>query len=283
MSKSYHFITGLPRSGSTLLGGILLQNPRFHAGMSSPAGGLVNALMRATSEGEFSVTMTEDKTQRLIRGIFDAYYDDVGDAEIVFDTNRQWSAQLPLVSKFAPEAKVIACVRNPAWVMDSVEKIVRANPLRKSKLFRNDAERATVFTRTDVLTRPDRMIGYAWSALKDAYYSDEAGRLLLVEYDILCQRPEEVMRLIYDFIGEPYYDHDFDNVEYEAETFDTFLNTPGLHTVGKKVEFKPRRSVLPPDVFERLAQMVFWNDLHQTKAHKIVQQPPEEAKPAQDA
>ena len=36
----YHFISGLPRSGSTLLSAILLQNPRFHAGMSSP--GYVN-------------------------------------------------------------------------------------------------------------------------------------------------------------------------------------------------------------------------------------------------
>jgi len=31
-----HFISGLPRSGSTLLSAILRQNPRFYAGMTSP-------------------------------------------------------------------------------------------------------------------------------------------------------------------------------------------------------------------------------------------------------
>ena len=31
----FHFISGLPRSGSTLLAAILRQNPRFSAGMSS--------------------------------------------------------------------------------------------------------------------------------------------------------------------------------------------------------------------------------------------------------
>ncbi|MBD9680249.1 sulfotransferase, partial [Pseudomonas sp. PDM18] len=36
--QNFHFISGLPRSGSTLLSAILLQNPRFHAGMSSPVG-----------------------------------------------------------------------------------------------------------------------------------------------------------------------------------------------------------------------------------------------------
>jgi hypothetical protein len=31
-----HFISGLPRSGSTLLAALLRQNPRFEAGMSGP-------------------------------------------------------------------------------------------------------------------------------------------------------------------------------------------------------------------------------------------------------
>jgi sulfotransferase len=39
-----HFISGLPRSGSTLLAAILRQNPRFHAGMSSPVASLFMAL-----------------------------------------------------------------------------------------------------------------------------------------------------------------------------------------------------------------------------------------------
>ena len=215
--------------------------------------------------------MTEAKTERLIRGIFDAYYDDVAPAVVAFDTNRQWSAQLPLLARFEPNGKVIACVRNPAWVMDSIERLVRANPLHRSSLFRNDAERATVFTRSEALSRQDRLIGYAGSALKDAYYSDEANRLLLVEYDILCQRPREVMELIYQFIEEPWFEHDFENVEYANDEFDSYLNTPGLHRVRRRVEFRPRRSILPPDIFEQLSSLVFWQDLHATKAHKIVQ------------
>jgi len=275
--KTWHFITGLPRSGSTLLGGILLQNPRFHAGMSSPVAALVAAAMRTTSFNEFSVMLPEDKIHRLVRSLFEAYYDDVAPANVVFDTNRQWAASLPLLRVLAPNSRVIACVRNPAWVMDSVEQIVRRNPLRKSRLFDNDAERATVFTRTDTLLRQDRLIGYAWSALKEAYYSDEADRLLLVEYDILCQRPKETLRLIYQFIGEPWFEHDFDNVAYTAEDFDAQLNTPGLHSVKRRVEFTPRRTVLPPDVFDRLAGMAFWRDPHKTRAHKIIEKPPEQA------
>ena len=40
-----HFISGLPRSGSTLLAALLRQNPRFHADMSGPMAGLFGALL----------------------------------------------------------------------------------------------------------------------------------------------------------------------------------------------------------------------------------------------
>jgi sulfotransferase len=40
-----HFISGLPRSGSTLLAALLRQNPRFEAGMSGPLSGLFGALL----------------------------------------------------------------------------------------------------------------------------------------------------------------------------------------------------------------------------------------------
>ena len=43
MDNGLHFISGLPRSGSTLLAAILRQNPRFHAAMSSPVGSLFMA------------------------------------------------------------------------------------------------------------------------------------------------------------------------------------------------------------------------------------------------
>jgi sulfotransferase len=36
MNNGIDFIAGLPRSGGTLLAGILRQNRRFHAGMTSP-------------------------------------------------------------------------------------------------------------------------------------------------------------------------------------------------------------------------------------------------------
>jgi len=42
--KTFYFMAGLPRSGSTLLSSILNQNPRFYSGPSSPVLGAMYAV-----------------------------------------------------------------------------------------------------------------------------------------------------------------------------------------------------------------------------------------------
>ena len=62
------------------------------------------------------------------------------------------------------------------------------------------------------------------------------------------------MALIYEFLGEEPFAHEFDNLDYDEPEFDEILMTPGLHRVRQKVEFTPRRTVLPPDLFERFTR-----------------------------
>jgi hypothetical protein len=52
--------------------------------------------------------------------------------------------------------------------------------------------------------------------------------------------------------------HDFENVEYQADDFDLALGMPGLHTVRRKVEWVERQSVLPPELFQRFENDMFW-------------------------
>jgi len=274
--RRFHFISGLPRSGSTLLGALLRQNPRFHASMSSAVGALVVANLQIMSAGtEVSLLMEDAQKPRVLRGLFDAFYGDMDDKPVIFDTNRHWCARLPLLMDLFPGARVIACVRDVPWIMDSLERLIRQNPYENTKLFSNDAERGTVFSRMEALARPDRMIGFAWSALKEAYYSEHAGSLLVVEYELLTKAPDKVLALIYQFVDEPWYDgHDFEHVDYAAEHFDAALGLAGLHRVRPKVEFRPRKTILPPDLFARYQGMDFWRELAGSGAHVITLKQP---------
>ena len=279
--RPVHFISGLPRSGSTLLSGILLQNPRFHAGMTSPVGSLCSAVLGTVSAGsEFAPVVGRDKRKALLRGLFDAYYADV-EREVVFDTNRSWCARLPLVRDLFPEAKVIACVRNVAWIMDSFERMYRANPYEYTRLFGAAGARGTVYSRLEGLAQHDQTVGHAWSALREAFYGEHAASLLLVDYELLTRAPARVLRLVYDFLGEPHFEHDFENVEYDAEEFDQQLGAPGLHKVKARVAFTPRPTIIPPDLFDKFNQMSFWSDRGGSAANVIAAAQP--AEPAQTA
>jgi sulfotransferase len=270
MTSQFHFISGLPRSGSTLLAALLRQNPRFHAGMTSPLGGLCIGLLNQFSAGsEYGPMITLAQRRRLLKGLFESYYADEKDKDIIFDTNRMWSSKLPALMDLYPQAKIIACVRNVAWIMDSIEKIYRANPFENTKLYNDDIERNTVYSRVETLAQRNRLVGFAWAALKDAYYGQHAKSLLLVEYDLLAEAPEKVMRLVYEFLGEPWYEHDFNNVQYDAPEFDQALGLDGLHRVRSKVAAQYRKSILPPDLFSQYSGLSFWNEDTASEANVI--------------
>jgi len=220
---------------------------------------------------EFGPVVGKDKRRALVRGVFDAYYSDV-EREVVFDTNRAWCAKLPMVFDLFPDAKVIACVRNVAWVMDSFERMARANPYELTRMFGALGARGTVYSRVELLAQHDQAVGAALTALREAFYGEHAKSLLLVDYDLLTRAPAKVMSLVYDFLGEPQFAHDFDNVEYSAEEFDQQLGMPGLHTLKTQVRHSPRKTILPPDLFDKYNQMSFWNDAAGSAANVITTQ-----------
>ncbi len=256
-----HFISGLPRSGSTLLAAILRQNPRFRAGMSSPVAPIFARMQEAISRKNEAAGFIDDAAkERLLRGVFKSYYgpQPAGADLSIFDTSRSWTSKLPILTRLFPDAKMICCVREVPWIMDSIERLLQTNAFDLSGIFGYDAG-TTVFTRVRGLAHATGLVGYAINALKEAYFGELAtGRMMLVDYEALCRVPDEAIRHIYEFLGEEPFEHDFENVSYEAHDFDIGLGTPGLHTVRQKVEWIERRSILPPELYAEYFNDAFW-------------------------
>lgn len=260
MDRGIHFIAGLPRSGSTLLSALLRQNPHFHAAMTSPVGSLVQGLARLMSqENEGAVFIDDDQRARILTAAVDAFYADIHPRQLVFDTNRLWPTRLSLLSQLYPDARIIACVRDPAWVVDSIESLTRRNALEPSGIFKFDPG-GTVYSRADGLMGAAGMVGFALSAVREAVFSAERDRMLLVRYDSLVAQPLATLAVIHDFIGQPMFAYDPNHIEqdYDALMFDARLGTPGLHNVGGRVEARTRPTILPPDLFEKYSALAFW-------------------------
>ena len=224
MIKKFHFISGLPRSGTTLLSSILNQNPNFSADISGPLARFAKSIIeQSESQGGYRFVCPPEKRKNIIRGIFNSYYDD-NTAEIVFNTNRSWTSMTPLLKELYPDSKMIVCVREIQWILDSFETLLAKNSLSVSTLF-NNQESSTVYTRCRSLLHEDRTVGFAYNCLKQGLFSKNRDMICVVEYDALAHDPKSVIQKIYKFLEEPYFEHDFDNVTYSNDEFDNDVNS----------------------------------------------------------
>lgn len=255
--KKYVFTAGLPRAGTTLLGTILKQNPEFSASISGPLARFARAIIQeSTAQGGYGTECPPEKTKNLLKGLFENYYDDPT-KRVCINHNRGWPLLLPTIKDMYPETKVLMCVRDIGWILDSFEVLIRKNPYIFSTMFSPD-EGVNVYTRCETLLNPGRTLGFAYNAVKQGITSEFKKDIMIIDYVNLVSDPERMLKSIYKFIDEPYFEHDFNNVEASYDEFDEEVKLPGLHTTRKKVQYITRESVIPPDIWQRVQGMEVW-------------------------
>lgn len=255
--KQFHFISGLPRSGSTMLSSILKQNPQFHAGISSNLISLIRTCYEQMNQSaEFKTSSSLITQKRILQGMFHNYYEHHSQP-IMFDTNRLWCNMMYLTSELFPTSKFLICVRDIISIINSFERMRNQNPLHISTVYPAHVD-LNVYTRTHSIMEESGVIGSPLQALKTAYCSEFHHKLFLIEYDQMCANPHGMMKAIYNFLELPPYSHDFDNIEDAYDEYDAALNMPRLHHVRKRLAPQPRLITLPPDMQERYHNLEFW-------------------------
>lgn len=253
--KKYHFISGLPRSGSTLLVSILNQNPRFFAESSNALFGCYSSILPTIfNYQERSLSCSQEKIKKMLQSLVDSYYYDV-DKEVVFNLDRGWTNVLDQLHITHTDSKIICCVRNISWIMDSYERAYNQRGLTIPKMFEKSFD--SVYSRNRNLF-PDGHLYNNYYGLKQAYYGPFKYKLCLIDYDDLVKDPEQSINKIYDFIGEEKFEHNFENLQSNYEEFDSLMGFPDLHKVKPKVEFSERQTILPPDIFDKYKDLDFW-------------------------
>jgi sulfotransferase len=258
MPHTFHFIAGLPRSGSTLLSALLRQNPRFHSSVTSPIYAMVDRMVDAMSaERKYSSFFDDERRARVLRAVFTAYYEDAPQ-QVIFDTNRMWTANAAMIATLFPQARIICCVRDVFRIIDSFERIVRSNPLQYNSLF-NFKNEPSIYGRVQMMMNArDGVIGGPHAALRALWFTELANRLIVVRYDSLTRRPEKTLNELYRLLGEPAFAHDIAAVEGDEEEYDKRIGLPGLHRVRRGVQPGDKPLTIPPDIYETYAKSDFW-------------------------
>lgn len=257
-----YFISGLPRSGSTLLCNILAQNPKMHTTSTSACHETLFVIRNnwyEWVEHKASKRLSDEKNlQRVLNSILQSYHDT--ERPIVFDKGRGWISVMEMLEfALGQRPKILVPVRNMSQIVSSFEKLHRKNAHSRSPNG-EFAKSQTIRGRSEELLAENGIIGLSHNRLKNAIEVGWSDCLHLVEFDNLTNNPQKTIDEIYNFLGEDKFNHDFDNVKQYTHEDDSAHGFNDLHTIRPQVKPVTDDSVeiLGEELTNGLINTEFW-------------------------
>jgi sulfotransferase len=276
LNKTYYFMSGLPRSGSTLLSSILNQNPRFYSGPSSPVVATMLTLENSFSNDELFLGYPKPlQAKEIISSVLSQYYGDRQEP-VIFDKNRSWTARMEYIpGYFDIQPKIICPVRDTAEILTSFISMIRRNPFQvdgkinfiDEMLIKSNIP-LTDNNRCEFLASPAGILGQSVEGLKKALMSGYDNSIHIVEYQDLVNNSKETMEKIYEFLGEEYFEHTFDNVEnVNRENDKEIYGFADMHEVRAEVKSIADRpeEILSEEIVEKCKNTEFWRVVENTE------------------
>jgi sulfotransferase len=230
------------------------------------------ALEQSLSQDELYLAYPKpEQAMKIISSVLEIYYSDI-EKPVIFDKNRSWVDRLHYINGyFGIEPKVLYPVRNIDEILTSFISMNRRNPytgegkisfideiLIKSNQPLNDDSRCRM------LSGPMGILGQSYNGLKTIFEQGKQKAIHLIEYDDLMNNPKETMKKIYDFLGEEYFEHNFEKVEnIHRENDKEVYGLSDMHEVRGKVcktSQKPE-DVLPENILNLCKGTEFWREV----------------------
>lgn len=257
-------MSGLPRSGSTLLTALLNQNPEIHASNNSPLLDTIHyteEYLLYQSE-QYKATPNPQGAHKVLSSIPEKYYFNTPQ-NIIIDKSRGWVNQIQHIKDYITETPKIICpVRGIQDILSSFLLLIQNSKTTSfidEVLIRNNVEISND-TRCEYLMSPQGIIGQSYHALYQAFKKGYSNNLLLVEYDDLVNNPQQELDRIYKFLNLKRYSHSFDSVIPKVNENDKVYKLDNMHYVRSKVEkiHRDNSKYLSANIMNKYNHMEFW-------------------------
>ena len=227
MIKQFVALSGLPRTGSTLLSAILSQNPEIHAEGNSAVCQLMWDMQQSVVNSEQIKASNKDVLNALVKPIPHTYYADVI-KPIVVDKCRSWTlpTNMQMLNQYFNSApKVIVLVRPLVEIVASFMSLRKANGW-------TDLEAGLLDDGSEPIMRS--LAGVEWAK------KNNNGEFLFVTYDELVDDTQVTLDRIYKHCGWQPFAHNFDNIVNRHKENDAIYGLAGQHDVRSQIS---RRTV----------------------------------------
>ena len=247
------FLAGLPRSGSLLLGTLLNQNSSIY---TTPTSSFVELLYRnytLWNEENFAEDFAGDKMKNIkvpyLQEITKAYFKQQTSKSVIIDKRRQWHTieNITMYKEiFNKDPKIICPVRNVEEIAASYKNLCVKNNREFPKVLEGN--------RFDV----------PFFHLKETWNSEFKRCLLFVEYNDLIKSTQKTLNKIYDFIEQPYYEHDLNNIisNDPLKEVEKMYGLKGLHNLPQTIKKSMTSTdILDSKEFKYYSLQNFWKKI----------------------
>lgn len=268
MTKTFFFMAGLPRSGTTLLSAILNQNPNIFASAGSPMlhamGGVYNLYYE---QSNIDVPRNQD-ISNVIDAIPHALYKDY-EQSIIIDKDFNWTSDVPfsiLEHHIKNPIKIICPVRNVLEILSSFNTLAENDPGNKkdieiSNMFSEDmpmADKRAIYW----MENDHSEISISLEGMKKAKHSYFDDIIHFVEYDDLINNPKEEIEKIYKFLDISEFEHNFKSIKQVFNNTDAYglKNHHAVRPAIEKTSVDPK-TVFSSEILNKYSNLEFWRNL----------------------
>lgn len=262
--KTYHFMAGLPRSGSTLLKSILDQNPNLHTNPVSPVMELMYHTEEYFKKSEQYLAYEKPKNaHKIIKSYIENYYYE-REEDIIIDHCRSWPNNIERIKTYiTPNPKIICPVRDILEILTSFIDMIHRNSDQTSFIDEHLLEKGFTVdddNRCKYLMSDDGIVEQSLWSLSQAFIKNDTKHLLLVEYNDLVNTPEETFKRIYEFLELDYYSHDFMRIENTHREKEDQWSLKDMHYVRQKLQktSKTPEKVLSSHILNKYSKLEYW-------------------------
>ena len=255
MNKNITFLASLPRSGNTLLGALLNQNPDVAVTANSITIEIFKEVYLLKETEIFKNFPDHNSLDNVLRAILTAYYKDWPQRYIIDRSPAgTFGNQMILNYCMGEPPRAILLVRNLTDIFASFLKVMS----QKETLTPEKCDQYL----SKIMIK-DGMIARALQGIQYYMQPENRDRCVIVKYDDLIADPTQAIENIHKFIGIPNFDYNYNDFDQFAigdiKYNDTVLEYP-LHTIRTdgiyrvENEFKDK---IPQRLIDKYGHIVF--------------------------
>lgn len=242
-------VTGLPRSGSTLLCQLLAHHPDIYCpGNTSPLLQMLMGLRHGAADNEMLLAYLDSDPEAVHEQLMTAYKGFVSgwfnhaEQPVVVDKNRSWIAQMDLATRLDNDSRMLVCVRDLGQIFGSIES-------RHQKTlaidFADHLAGHTLYDRANSMFSKNGVVGIALDNFRSAqdlpvHFQQ---RILCILFEELVSDPHTVLNRIWPFIGLDPVKIDTDNLRLLPRESDSHYRMKFTHATHSKINPATTHSV----------------------------------------